>query len=86
MVPPRATVSDADVDSMRARPGFLRAQKFYDLNLRFEGNREWNWELRGMTDRQLLAAAEYARRIELLDRAVNTADRTQAEHDSRCVS
>lgn len=81
VVPPRATVSDADVDSMRARPGFLRAQKFYDLNLRFEGNREWNWELRGMTDRQLLAAAEYARRIELLDRAVNTADRTQAEHD-----
>lgn len=81
VLPARTQVSDAEVNAMRTRPGFLRAQKFYDLNLRFEGNREWNWELRGMTDRQLLAAADYARRIELLDRAVNTADRTQAEHD-----
>lgn len=81
VLPARTQVSDAEVNAMRARPGFLRAQKLYDLNLRFEGNREWNWELRGMTDRQLLAAADYARRIELLDRAVNTADRTQAEHD-----
>ncbi|WP_043343169.1 lytic transglycosylase domain-containing protein [Cupriavidus basilensis] len=81
VLPARTQVSDAEVNAMRTRPGFLRAQKFYDLSLRFEGNREWNWELRGMTDRQLLAAADYARRIELLDRAVNTADRTQAEHD-----
>ncbi|MCY0857485.1 lytic transglycosylase domain-containing protein [Cupriavidus sp. D39] len=81
VLPARTAVSDAEVNAMRTRPGFLRAQKLYDLNLRFEGNREWNWELRGMTDRQLLAAADYARRIELLDRAVNTADRTQAEHD-----
>lgn len=81
VLPARTQVSDAEVNAMRTRPGFLRAQKLYDLNLRFEGNREWNWELRGMTDRQLLAAADYARRIELLDRAVNTADRTQAEHD-----
>ncbi|MGO4578580.1 transglycosylase SLT domain-containing protein [Cupriavidus sp. 2TAF22] len=81
VLPVRTQVADADVNAMRGRPGFVRAQKLYDLNLRFEGNREWNWELRGMTDRQLLAAADYARRIELLDRAVNTADRTQAEHD-----
>jgi soluble lytic murein transglycosylase len=50
-------------------------------NLRFEGNREWNWELRGMGDKELLAAAEYAKRIQLYDRTVNTADRTKAEHD-----
>jgi soluble lytic murein transglycosylase len=67
--------------AMRSRAGFTRAKKFYDLNLRFEGNREWNWELRGMNDRDLLAAAEYARKIELLDRTVNTSDRTKAEHD-----
>jgi len=80
-LPARTTVTDAEAMAMRSRAGFQRAQKFYNLNLRFEGNREWNWELRGMSDRELLAAAEYARRIELLDRAVNTADRTQAEHD-----
>ncbi|SPA13153.1 putative SOLUBLE LYTIC MUREIN TRANSGLYCOSYLASE PRECURSOR TRANSMEMBRANE PROTEIN [Cupriavidus taiwanensis] len=80
-LPPRTTVSEAEAMAMRARPGFQRAQKFYAMNLRFEGNREWNWELRNMSDRELLAAAEYARRLELLDRTVNSADRTRNEHD-----
>ena len=80
-VPPRTTVSDAEIDAVRNVPGFALAQRFYALNLRLEGNREWNWPLRQMNDRQLLAVAEYARRIELYDRAVNTADRTQAQHD-----
>ncbi|TPQ42091.1 MULTISPECIES: lytic transglycosylase domain-containing protein [Cupriavidus] len=80
-LPARTTVSDAEAMTMRSRAGFQRAQKLYNMNLRFEGTREWNWELRGMSDRELLAAAEYARRVELLDRTVNTADRTRAEHD-----
>lgn len=80
-VPPRTKVSDAEIDAMSKIPGFALAQRFYGLNLRLEGNREWNWPLRGMTDRQLLAAAAYGKRIELLDRTVNTADRTKAEHD-----
>ncbi|WP_287496446.1 lytic transglycosylase domain-containing protein [Pandoraea sp. CB10b_02] len=80
-LPPRTTVTKAEVDANSANPGFRRAAKFYDLGLRFEGNREWNWELRNMTDRQLLAAAQYANKIELFDRAVNTADRTKLEHD-----
>ena len=42
--------------------GLRRAFKFFDLGLRFEGNREWNWQLRKMSERQLLAAAEFARR------------------------
>ncbi|MFX6759550.1 hypothetical protein ABTH30_21900, partial [Acinetobacter baumannii] len=80
-LPARTQVSDAEAMAMRTRPGFQRAKAFYDMDLRFEGNREWNWELRGMSDRELLAAAEYARRISLLDRTVNTADRTQVQHD-----
>jgi soluble lytic murein transglycosylase len=55
--------------------------KFFELNMRLEGYREWNWELRGMTDRQLLAAAEFARRQNVLDRMVNTSDRTRSESD-----
>lgn len=62
-------------------PGFARALEFYRLGLRFEGNREWNFQLRGMGDRQLLAAAEWACRQSVLDRCVNTADRTLQEHD-----
>lgn len=80
-VPPKTTVTDAEVQQAANTPGLELAQRFYQLNLRLEGNREWNWPLRGMTDRQLLAVAEYARRIELYDRTVNTADRTKTEHD-----
>ncbi len=80
-VPPKTVVTDAEVDAVSTLPGFQLSQRFYAMNLRFEGNREWNWTLRNMTDRQLLASAEYARRIQLYDRTVNTADRTQTEHD-----
>jgi len=80
-VPPRTAVTDDEINAMGKVPGFALAQRFYALNLRLEGNREWNWPLRGMTDRQLLAAAEYGKRVDLLDRTVNTADRTKAEHD-----
>jgi soluble lytic murein transglycosylase len=62
-------------------PGLQRALAFYRLNLRFEGNREWNWTIRNFDDRQLLAAAEFARRSEIYDRAINTADRTRETHD-----
>ncbi len=80
-LPPKVTVTDAEIKTMGARPAFARAAKLYNMNLRTEGNREWNWELRGLTDRQLLAVAEYGKRIGMLDRTVNTADRTKTEHD-----
>ncbi|WP_231970432.1 lytic transglycosylase domain-containing protein [Polynucleobacter necessarius] len=79
--PARTKVSEQEIDAMASRKGFIRAERLYAMNLRFEGNREWNWELRNMTDKQLLAAAEYAKRINLYDRVVNTADRTKQEHD-----
>ena len=79
--PSRTKVTDQEIDAMASRKGFARGDRLYAMNLRFEGNREWNWELRNMTDRQLLAAAEYAKRIHLYDRVVNTADRTKLEHD-----
>ncbi|WP_251368329.1 lytic transglycosylase domain-containing protein [Polynucleobacter sp. AP-Kolm-20A-A1] len=79
--PARTKVSEQEIDAMASRKGFIRGERLYAMNLRFEGNREWNWELRNMTDKQLLAAAEYAKRINLYDRVVNTADRTKQEHD-----
>jgi soluble lytic murein transglycosylase len=82
VLPPRASATaPEDIAPMASNPGFARAQKFYELGLRVEGNREWNWQLRGMTDRQLLAAAEYARSLSLLDRMINTSDRTRNEFD-----
>ena len=83
-VPERAATPTAEELAEPARnPGFARALRFYELGLRVEGNREWNFQLRGMNDRQLLAAAEWACRRNVLDRCVNSADRTQSEHDFR---
>jgi soluble lytic murein transglycosylase len=79
--PARTKVTEQEIEAMASRKGFVRGERLYAMNLRFEGNREWNWELRNMTDKQLLAAAEYAKRINLYDRVVNTADRTKQEHD-----
>ena len=79
--PAKTKVTEQEIETMASRKGFIRGERLYAMNLRFEGNREWNWELRNMTDRQLLAAAEYAKRINLYDRVVNTADRTKQEHD-----
>jgi soluble lytic murein transglycosylase len=79
---PRADAADAGrAGPDGANPGFKRALKFFSLRLRFEGTREWNWELREMSDRQLLAAAEFARQNEILDRMVNTSERTRTEFD-----
>lgn len=81
-LPSRAQpVTEVEVANAKASPGFARAFYFYRLDLRREGNLEWNFALRGMTDRELLAAAEWANRNQFLDRAVNTADRTRNEHD-----
>jgi soluble lytic murein transglycosylase len=53
----------------------------FALRLRADGTREWNWALRDFNDRQLLAAAEFARRNDILDRMVYTSERTRTEHD-----
>ena len=81
-IPPKTTVSEEELKEIKKNiPAFTKAAKLYSMNLRIEGNREWNWELRGMSDKELLAVAEYAKKINLLDRTVNTADRTKTEHN-----
>jgi soluble lytic murein transglycosylase len=71
--------TEAELSAARATPGFERARKFQAMNMTLEYNREWNFPLRAMSDRQLLAASEHARRIGFLDRMVNTSDRTKSE-------
>jgi soluble lytic murein transglycosylase len=78
---PAAAPTSAEMAEASGNPGFARALRLYRMGLRQEANREWNFQLRGMPDRQLLAAASYACERRVLDRCVNTADRTRAEHD-----
>jgi len=74
-------VTAAEMTSIANNPGFRRALKFFAMQLRYEGLREWNWELRKMSEREHLAAAELARQNNILDRMVNTSDRTRIEVD-----
>lgn len=83
-VPPLAPAPSAEELAMAAaNEGLRRALALFRVDMRVEGVREWVWSLRGMDDRALLAAAEFARRNEIWDRAINTADRTLAQHNFR---
>lgn len=82
VVPPKARAPTTEEQkAARDNPGIRRAMAFFRLDMRTEAVREWNWSLRGMDDRELLAAADLARRNQIWDRAINTADRTRNEHD-----
>lgn len=78
---PGAPITQAEIAPMAANPNFQRALKFFSMRLRFEGTREWNWGLRGMSEREYLAAAEFARQNNILDRMVNTSERTRIQVD-----
>ena len=75
--PPAAQIAAWDGNA-----GFARARAFYDLGMRFEGNREWNFELRGVDSVRLRSAAWWARQQGLLDRAINTDERLGADADA----
>jgi soluble lytic murein transglycosylase len=81
-LPPKpAALSAAERDSARRNPGFERALLLISIGLRNEGVREWNFTLRGLSDRELLAAAQLACDREVWDRCINTSDRTRQEVD-----
>ena len=69
------------VNEVERVPGIQRALKLYQLGLRYEGALEWRWTTRAWADRDLLAAAEVARRAGWYERAIDTAERTQRTHD-----
>jgi soluble lytic murein transglycosylase len=76
-----ATPTRVELAEVAALAGMQRALALYRLGLRTEASTEWVWTVRKMNDRALLAAAELARVNGIWDRAINTADRTVAEHD-----
>ncbi|MDY0743564.1 transglycosylase SLT domain-containing protein [Paucibacter sp. R3-3] len=61
--------------------GLARALQLISLGLRNEGVREWNFSLRGLSDRELLAAAQEACDREVWDRCISASDRTKSEID-----
>ncbi len=66
--------------------GLQRALYALSLGLRPEGNREWNYSTNlhtpgGMSERELLAAADLACSKQVWDRCINTSDRTKTQID-----
>ena len=80
---PHHEASETEVDAARAHAELARALELFRLGLRTEATREWMFAVRHMGDRQLLAAAELARRAAVFDRAIGTASRTELQHDFR---
>ncbi len=76
-----APLTESEREAAMRQPGLTRALQLIALGLRQEGVREWNFSLRGMADRELLAAAQVACDREIWDRCINTSERTRAEVD-----
>jgi soluble lytic murein transglycosylase-like protein len=69
------------IAEMSAVPGVQRTLALYRMGMRSEALEEWRWVLRNFNDRELLTAAEIARRNEMYDRAIGAADKTVNMHD-----
>jgi soluble lytic murein transglycosylase len=82
-----APLTDAEKETARLNPSLNRAVYAITLGIRAEGVREWNYATNlhargGMSDRELLAAAQFACDREVWDRCINTSERTRAEFDT----
>jgi soluble lytic murein transglycosylase len=77
---PAAITPEERIQAHR-QPGLTRALTLIALGLRNEGVREWNFSIRELPDRQLLAAAQRACDHEVWDRCINTSERTRQEID-----
>ncbi len=79
--PPALT--DAELEQAAQTAGLQRGLQMAQIGLRDEGRREWNFTLRGMNDRELLAAAQLACRASDWQLCINTSERTKEQIDLR---
>jgi soluble lytic murein transglycosylase len=81
-----SSLSNSEKESARLNPGLSRALYAIQIGLRPEGVREWNYSISlhqksGMSERELLAAAQLACERQLWDRCINTSERTKSVMD-----
>ena len=75
---PEKRLTDEDLKQWMQHPAIIRAVLLRRLHLYSMAAREWNWALKDVSKPQLLGAAEYARRVGLTDRMINTSRRLPA--------
>lgn len=71
------SITKAQIAAFDQNPSLKRALRFYENNLIYEGNREWNWAYRGMKITDMPHLSEYARLLGITHRQINTAQRGQ---------
>jgi len=79
-------VSDVEKEAALNNPGLQRALYAIQIGLRTDGVREWNYSTNlhqrgGMSDRELLAAADLACEQHVWDRCISASDRTKTVID-----
>jgi soluble lytic murein transglycosylase len=79
--PPPRPASLGETSAVRGHAGLNRSLQLFALGLRSEAVREWNFSLRDLGERELLAAAQWACEREVWDRCINTSKRTRSEID-----
>ena len=77
--PPPLNSSERQLAQMNV--GVQRALLLLSYGLRSEGLREWNFSMRGATDRELRAYAQEACDRQMWDRCISASDRTVSEID-----
>ena len=87
VAPKPAPLTPEEKEAARLNPGLNRGLYAILIGLRSEGAREWNYSTNlhargGMSDRELLAAADFACQREVWDRCINTSERTRSVIDS----
>jgi len=82
VLPPRPVpITPLERGFAHANPGLQRALALDALDMRDESRREWNYSLRGMSDRELMAAAQWACDLSDWQLCINTSERTKTEID-----
>jgi soluble lytic murein transglycosylase len=81
-----AALTQPEKTAAAQNAGLQRALTALSLGFRSEGNREWNYTTNlhtpgGMSERELLAAADFACSKQVWDRCINTSDRTKTQID-----
>jgi soluble lytic murein transglycosylase len=84
---PPAPLTPEEKTAAASNTGLQRALQAIQIGLRPDGVREWNYHTNlhtrgGMSERELLAAADLACQREVWDRCINTSERTKESFDA----
>ncbi len=75
------TPTKAEIDAIAARTNVQRALQLYYWDYKPEALREWAFAMRGLSDAEIHAAAEYAEAMQAPDRAIAAAERSTVVHN-----